>query len=87
METFLPTAYSSHHICMICRERKCKMHRVNKRDIITAYTIHGIYIKYGSVICDAHWNDVGLIRDEEFFRIEAKERSHNSACIHRLMND
>ena len=46
-----------------------------------------IYIKYGSVICDSHWNDVELIRDEEFFRIEAKERYHNSADIHRFMND
>ncbi len=87
METCLRTAYSSHRVCMICREKQKSLHLVNKRDIQYAYITHNIYIKYGSVICDAHWNDVRLIRKEEFFRIQTKEQNHDCKTINKFISD
>jgi hypothetical protein len=49
-----------------------------------AYAHHRIFIKKGSRVCDCHYDENRLIRNEEFHVIETVDRIQNSDIINRL---
>jgi hypothetical protein len=83
---FIPTAYSRSGSCFICGERVSNrpLRKVNQQDIIHAYKNHRILIKSLTRVCDAHYDDNGLIRKEEFFILRTKERPQNKDIIKML---
>lgn len=96
----IATALSTHTACFICREKHRSLHKINKRDITHAYLNHRILIKSHARLCDAHYNDIGLIRKEEFFNIPTKNKTYpvetirmfdllstNSSCIFDQFKD
>ncbi len=73
---------ASHSACFICRERHRSLHRIKKKDVIHAYKSHKIYIKQHGRVCDAHFDDEGLIRKEELSAIPKKNIIHSqSKCL------
>lgn len=84
MTTAIPTANCSHGSCFICKERNRSLHRIKKQDIIHAYVNHSIYIKDHSRCCDAHYDENGLIRKEEFFIIPTREQAHSLKDVEML---
>ncbi len=70
----IATALSTHTACFICKEKNRKLKKVQNRDIMHAYNTHRIYIKHHARICDAHFDENGLIRKEEFYIIPTKNR-------------
>jgi len=79
--TSVQTALSSHSACFICRERHRSLHRIKKKDVIHAYKSHKIYIKHHARVCDAHFDDDGLIRKEEFSAIPTKNIIYSQDTI------
>ena len=77
----LATALSSHVFCFLCRERNRTLHTVKKQDIIHAYLNHRIYIKNHARCCDAHFDENGLIRKEEFFNIPTKDQEYKADIV------
>ena len=75
------TALSSHKSCFICREKTRSLHLVNKKDIVHAYKYHNIYIKHHARCCDAHYDENGLIRNEEFYIIPTKKKYYSQDTI------
>ena len=75
------TALSTHTACFICREKTRGLHQVKKKDIIYAYATHKIYIKHHSRLCDAHFDEYGFIRKEEFSIIPTKQRYFDKSNI------
>jgi hypothetical protein len=71
------TALSTHTACFICRDKTRPLHTVRKKDIIYAYSNHKIYIKHHARCCDAHYDNNGLIRKEEFDVIPTKARFYD----------
>ena len=75
------TALSTHTACFICREKTRGLHQVKKKDIIYAYATHKIYIKHHSRLCDAHFDEYGFIRKEEFSIIPTKQRYFDKSNV------
>jgi hypothetical protein len=72
----IETALSTHTACFTCRENNRSLHQVKKKDIIYSYETHKIYIKHHARCCDAHFDENGLIRKEEFTVIPTKKRKN-----------
>ena len=49
----IPTAYSTHKHCLICKKTK-GLHVLKKESLMYAYTYHGILIKKHARSCDDH---------------------------------
>ena len=75
------TSLSSHKRCFICRDDSRSLYRIDKRDKVHAYTNHRIIITDHARCCDAHYDDDGLIRKEEFFIIPTTDKSHSAEII------
>ena len=87
MTTILPTAYSSHRACMICRQRDVSLRRVNPRDIIYAYMQYGIFIQNGTRVCTDHLKpDNMLIKRDNFAQIQTIARPQTIENIVALAN-
>ena len=78
------TSLSSHKRCFICRDDSRSLYRIDKRDKVHAYTNHRIIITDHARCCDAHYDDDGLIRKEEFFIIPTTDKSHSAEIIKML---
>ena len=77
----IPTALSSHVQCLICREKHRSLREVKKKDMVHAFLKHRFLIKKHARVCDAHYDDNGFIRKEEFFIIETTHKPVDSATI------
>ena len=75
------TALSTHTACFICRDKTRPLREVKKKDIIHAYTNHKIFIKHHARCCDAHYDDNGFIRKEEFDVIPTKKKIYDQHLI------
>ena len=75
------SALSTHTACFICRDKTRPLREVKKKDIIHAYTNHKIFIKHHARCCDAHYDDNGFIRKEEFDVIPTKKKIYDQHLI------
>jgi hypothetical protein len=102
MTTITATAFSSRRACMICRVRynnspggssaptfneTLHLREVKKHEIIHAYMEHRVFIKKGTRVCDAHYDDNGRIRKEEFYIIPTVEKLQSTELINDLLNE
>ena len=77
----LATALCSHTACFICKEKNRGLHKVKKKDISYAYINHRMVIKSHARCCDAHYDENGLIRKEEFFVIPTKNKEYSTENV------
>ena len=77
----MSTALSTHTACLICRDKRRSLHRVKKQDIFNAYVNNKIFIKDHARCCDAHLDENGLIRKEEFFIMPTKNEIYPANTI------
>ena len=75
------TALSTHTACFICRDKNRPLKTVKKRDIIYAYCKHKIYIKNHARCCDAHYDENGFIRKEEFDIIPTTNKLYDQQYV------
>ena len=59
----LPTAFSTHKQCLICKKTK-GLHVLKKESLMYAYTNYGIIIKKHARSCDDHLDSKGLIESK-----------------------
>jgi tRNA(Ile)-lysidine synthase TilS/MesJ len=78
---FVDTALSMHTACFICRDKTRPLREVKKKDIIHAYTNHKIFIKHHARCCDAHYDENGFIRKEEFDVIPTRKQIYDQQMI------
>ena len=77
----LATAHSSHTACFICKEKNRNLHKVKKKDITHAFVNHRMVIKTHARCCDAHYDENGLIRKDEFFIIPTSLKQYSVETI------
>jgi hypothetical protein len=84
MKSTLPTAFCSHRVCFICRDKTRQLKQVKKQDIYHAYVYHHIYIKPNTKVCIEHIDEIGLLQKSEFDKIPTKEHTHDPNMIQML---
>jgi hypothetical protein len=76
----IPTAFSSHKQCFICKKSK-QLHTVKPESIINAYLNHGIIIKHHARCCDDHLDNVGLLKPDEINDMPTNLKSYPNDLI------
>jgi hypothetical protein len=84
MNPTLSTAYCSHRVCFICRDKTKQLKQVKKEDIYHAYVFHHIFIKHHTKVCIDHIDTTGLIKKSEFHKIPTTQQTHDANMIRML---
>lgn len=80
----LPTAFSKHDRCLVCRRRTTPLHKVKLASILYAYEHYHIVIKHHARCCYRHLDANGLIELEAFRFLPNRLCMYDNETVNRL---